>query len=85
MFNGGAVKRKIGTVLDQHLIRRAKAHAGRRALPLSAVFEDALRAWLDQAEAKGPGPGLIRETAGNMAIEPAVLAALLAEDPYAAP
>jgi len=76
------MKQKVGTILDQRLIRRAKVYAGHRGQPLSAVFEDALRAWLDRVEAKRATPGLIAGTAGNMAMDAAVLAALLAEDVY---
>lgn len=76
------MKQKVGTVLDQRLIRRAKVYAGRRGQPLSAVFEDALRAWLDRGEAKPATPGIIAGTAGNMAMDAATLATLMAEDPY---
>lgn len=79
------MRQKIGTVLDQRLIRRAKVYAGQRGQALSAVLEDALRVWLDRAEAKPAAPGLMAGTAGNMAIDEAVLAALMAEDPFDAP
>lgn len=76
------MKQKLGTVLDQRLVRQAKVYAAQRGQPLNAVFEDALRAWLDRAGAKGARPSLVAGTAGNMAVDPAVLADLLAEDPY---
>ena len=79
------MRQKIGTVLDQRLIRRAKVYAGQRGQALSAVLEDALRVWLDRAEAKPATPGLMAGTAGNMATDEAVLAALMAEDPFDAP
>ena len=76
------MKQKIGTVLDQHLVRRAKVYAAQRRQPLNTVIEDALRAWLDRAAAKSPATSLVAQTAGNMAIDPAVLATLLTEDLY---
>jgi hypothetical protein len=79
------MKQKIGTVLDQRLVRRAKVYAAQRGQPLNAVFEDALRAWLNRADAKLATPSLVMGTAGNMAIDQTVLAALLAEDLYDAP
>lgn len=76
------MKQKIGTVLDQRLVRRAKVYAAERGQPLNAVFEDALRAWLDQAVAKRQAQSLVAGTAGNMAIDPSALKALMAEDLY---
>lgn len=76
------MKQKIGTVLDQRLVRRAKVYAAQRGQPLNAVIEDALRAWLDRAAATSAIPSRVAQTAGNMAIDPKVLAALLAEDFY---
>jgi len=79
------MKQKIGTVLDQRLVRRAKVYAAQRGQPLNAVFEDALRAWLDRADVKLATPSLVMGTAGNLAIDQTILAALLAEDLYDAP
>lgn len=76
------MKQKIGTVLDQHLVRRAKVYAAQRGQPFNAVVEEALRALLDRAAAKAPAVSLVAQTAGSMAIDPAVLSALLAEDLY---
>lgn len=76
------MKQKIGTVLDQRLVRRAKVYAAQRGQPLNAVIEDALRAWLDRAAATSAMPSRVAQTAGNMAIDPKALAALLAEDFY---
>lgn len=74
------MKQKVGTVLDQRLLRRAKAVAAQRGRPLSAVIEEALRAWLEREAEKAPTASLVAQTAGNMAVEPAVLATILAED-----
>ena len=74
------MKQKIGTVLDQRVVRRAKVYAAQRGKPFNAVVEEALRAWLDRGAAKSPAGSLIAQTAGNLAIDPAVLATLLRED-----
>jgi hypothetical protein len=76
------MKQKIGTVLDQHLVRRTKVYAAQRGQPFNRVVEEALRAWLDRAAAKSAAASLVAETAGNLAIDPAVLSTLLAEDLY---
>lgn len=77
-----AVKQKIGTVLDQRLVRRAKGYAAQRGVPLNTVIEDALRAWLDRAGPGKRGASLVAQTAGNLALDPEQLAALLTEDLY---
>lgn len=74
------MKQKVGTVLDQRLLRQAKTAAARRGRPLSAVIEEALRAWLERETQTMPTPSLVAQTAGNMAIDPTVLATILAED-----
>lgn len=76
------MKQKIGTILDQRLLRRVKVYAAQRGQPVSAVFEDAIRALLDQAEVKAARPSVVAATAGSMAIDRTVLAAILAEDVY---
>jgi hypothetical protein len=76
------MKQRIGTALDQRVVRRAKVLAAQRGQPLNAVIEEALRAWLDRAAATSPRGSLIAQTAGNLAIDPAVLATLLREDFY---
>ncbi len=75
------MKQKIGTVLDQRLVRQAKTYAAQRGVPLNAVLEDALRAWLDRAPRAGAA-SRVAQTAGNLSLDPVQLAALLAEDLY---
>lgn len=74
------MKQEMVIVLDEPLVRRAKVYAALRGQPLNAVIEEALRAWLDGAVAKPPRISLVAQTAGNLAIGPAVLATLLRED-----
>ncbi len=76
------MKQKIGTVLDQRLVRRAKIYAAQQGQPLNAIIEEALRAWLDRAAARSPAASLVAQTAGNLALDPSLLASLMAEDLY---
>ncbi len=76
------MRQKIGTVLDRRVVRRAKVYAAQRGQPFNAVIEEALRAWLDRPAAKSARASLVEQTAGNLAIDPAVLAGLLREDLY---
>lgn len=46
------MKRKLGTVLEDELIRRAKRRAAEEGRPLAALIQDALERYLS---AKAPG------------------------------
>ncbi len=75
------MKQKLGTAVDQRLIRRAKAYAAERGVPLNAVIEDALRGLLAQNQPRS-GRSRVTETAGSLSLHPDQLATLLAEDLY---
>lgn len=42
------MKKKVGTVIDEGLLRRAKAAAALEGLPLSKLFEEAVKEYLDR-------------------------------------
>jgi len=79
------MKQKVGTVLDRTLLQQVKAHAAQRKVPLNTVIEDALRAWLAPGTAARAEAPLMTQTEGNLAMDPAALAAILAEDLYETP
>jgi hypothetical protein len=76
------MKQKVGTVIDARLIRKAKVYAAQHRKPLSGVIEEALVAYLERATPKAASGGLMARTAGMLAIDPSILATLLAEDLY---
>jgi len=77
----GQVKRKVGTVLDEELLWKAKQTAAREKKTLSHVLEEALQEHLARLERGGP-PGAkarVKETAGVLKVSKKVLAAVLRE------
>ena len=42
------MKKKVGTVIEEGLLRRAKAAAATEGSPLSKLFEEALKEYLDR-------------------------------------
>ena len=44
------MRKKIGTVIDEELLRRAKIRAASDSMPLSKVLESALRDYLDRPQ-----------------------------------
>ncbi len=47
-------RRKIGTILDEDLLRDAKMAAAREGIPLSTLFEKAIRTYLDRRPINRP-------------------------------
>lgn len=76
------MKRKVGTVLEEELLWRAKRAAVREKKTLSLLLEEALEAHLARLE--GPGAGrrksLVQETRGVFKVERKVLEAVMAEE-----
>jgi hypothetical protein len=76
------VKRKVGTVLDERLLRKAKQVAAREKKPLSVLLEEALDAHLVRLGERPAGrPGqVVEETAGALRIDKKRLTAILKEE-----
>jgi len=78
------VKQKIGTVLEDEVVRRAKRRATEEGRPLSDLIQDALESYLT---ARAPEPGK-RETALRLfcdqplRLAPEQLHAVLEEDAW---
>ncbi len=73
-----AIKRKIGTVVDEELLRRAKLAAAAQGITLSKVLEDALRDYLDRRSGTMTR-GVVASTWGAIPVDPALLRAVLEE------
>lgn len=74
-----AIKRKIGTVVDEELLRRAKLAAAAQGITLSKVLEDALRDYLDRRSGT-MARGVVASTWGAIPVDPALLRAVLEEE-----
>jgi hypothetical protein len=76
------VKKKIGTMLDEDLIFRAKQLALSQRQALNQLLENALKMYLDSIEKKkNAGRNDVSEmTRGAMNISPAALKAIMEEE-----
>lgn len=76
------MKKKIGTMLDEGLIFRAKQVAFSERQALNQLLENALKMYLDSIEKKkNAGRNDVSEmTRGAMNISPAVLKAIMEEE-----
>lgn len=52
-------RKKIGTLLDETLLRRAKVRAAREGKALNELFETALETYLSRAATAAPGRGVV--------------------------
>ncbi len=75
------MKRKVGTVLEEELLWRAKRAAVRGKKTLSLLLEEALQEHLARLEARVPvrGKSLVKETRGVLKVNKKLLDAVLAE------
>ena len=76
------MKKKIGTLLDEDLILRAKQVAVSERQALSKLLENALKMYLESIEKKKrPGRKDVAETTrGAMSISPVALKAIMEEE-----
>ncbi len=74
------MKVKIGTVLDERLIRRTRLVASREGKRLNQVIEEALENHLDRKSAKISAP-IAARTAGSIHLPKAILKKVLRDEP----
>ncbi len=76
------MKRKVGTVLEEELLSRAKRAAVRGKKTLSLLLEEALQEHLARLERRVPvrGKSLVEETRGVLKVRKKLLDAVLAEE-----
>lgn len=81
------MRRKVSTIMEASLFRRAKLEAARQGRTLSAVLEDALALYLDGARPGGAArPRTVDETWGAMAAPPELVRQVMEEeDEYGEP
>lgn len=60
------MKRKVSTVMEESLFRRAKLEAARQGRPLAAILEEALTRYFDQPSSRPPGYKTVDECWGAL-------------------
>lgn len=80
------MKKKIGTILDEKLLYKAKQVALSQRRSLSGLFEDAVRTYIMDMERRSgkAKKSVVESTRGVFKIQPAVLKKILEEDIYGA-
>ena len=74
------MKRKIGTIIDEGLILRAKQAALSQEITLSALLEDALREYFQRREVGHEREKISDATRGILKIEKSILEKIMEED-----
>lgn len=76
------MKKKIGTILDEEIVYRAKRAALRQRKSLSQILEESLKAYLLSLEIKRreTRKAVARETSGAMKIPHKALKAIMEEE-----
>ena len=76
------MKRKIGTIIDEDLMLKAKQIALSQKQSFSQLLEEALRTYLlkiEQEQKKGQ-KNIVQKTHGAMRVSPSVLNAIMEEE-----
>jgi hypothetical protein len=74
------MRRKVSTIIDEALFRRAKVEAARQGRPWNALLEDALRRYFDAAHPGADTRPTVAATWGAMAAPPDVVRQVMEED-----
>ncbi len=73
-------RRKVSTILDDHLFRHAKLESVRQRKPLTEILGEALERYLADAGRRHATTGVATETWGVLKIDRRTVARLLADE-----
>ncbi len=77
------MKRKVGTILDGDLVRKAKQAALAHEQSLSRLLEEALKMYLGSMDKKKGGQkNVSQSTQGSMRVSPKTLKAVMEEEGF---
>jgi hypothetical protein len=76
------VQKKVGTILEESLLARAKEAAHAHRTNLSRLFEEALSEYLARRGDATHRLSLVETSFGSMHLPPSVLHRIAQEDPY---
>ncbi len=74
------MKRKVSTIMEESLFRRAKLEAARQGRPLSAILEEALGRYFEQPPSRPPGYRSVDETWGALSASPELVRYVMEEE-----
>lgn len=73
------MKKKIGTVMEEHLLWEAKKTALEKKKQLSRIFEEAVEEYLEKRKMQKAGKGIVRKTRGMIPLSPDKLKKIMRE------
>ena len=76
------MRRKVSTLLDEALYRRAKLEAAIRGKQVSEILGEALEKYLDEQGVPGRGLGVVAETWNSIGLPLAALEDIMAEEDW---
>jgi hypothetical protein len=74
------MRRKVSTIMDESLFRRAKLEAARQGRPMSALLEEALERYFSGPKGAEPTHLSVAESWGAMALPADVVREIMEED-----
>jgi len=74
------MRRKVGTVLDEALFRRARLESARQGRTLSEILAEALEGYLEREGRHGTS-GVVADTWAVLSLDKAQVKKILAEEP----
>ncbi len=74
------MRKKISTILDESLFRRARLESVRQARPLSDILGEALEAYLTDRKSPGGIGGVVSSSWGAIRSSPQAVAKLMKEE-----
>ena len=76
------MRKKVSTLLDDGLYRRAKLEAAVRGKQISEILGEALEQYLDERVAPGRGLGVAEETWGSVTLPREQLEEIMADEDW---
>ncbi len=75
------MRRKVSTIMEESLFRRAKLEAARQGRPLAAIVEDALRRYFaGEGPDLAPKVSLVEASWGVLPISPDLMRQIMEDD-----
>ena len=73
-------RRKVSTILDEHLFRRAKLESVRQRKPVSEILGEALQRYLAETGSRSATAGVVAETWGVLKLDRRKIDRLIANE-----
>ena len=75
------MRRKVSTIMEESLFRRAKLEAARQGRPLAAILEEALRRYFSGADTRSsPKTSLVDASWGAFALSPDLVREIMEDE-----